>query len=193
MNKFFFTIFSFIFFVNANAQDSLALVKNANEVYRFTMEKKFDSLIETTYPKLFDIVPKSQLIELTKSAFEENDMLQIEILDQLPEFKFGSIVKLNEQFVCRVEHSLKLRLIFKEKIEESNVALYIDEFKKSMETDNVFFDEKTNAFSISKRSKMVALNDKYTKGVWKFINYTKDEMLWKVIDPEIQSIMEGEE
>ncbi len=192
MKKYFLLSCCVFFFVNAKSQDSLALVSNANEVYRFTMEKKFDSLIETTYSQLFNIVPKKQMLELITKAFAENDDFSIEILNIAPEFSFGNIISMNNQYISKVQHNLGMKIIFKEKIDTENVSVYINEFKKSLNSEQVFFDEKTNTFTITKRQIMIALNDKFTEGTWKFLNYSNDEMLWKVIDPAIKTIIETE-
>ena len=55
-------IFALSFFVfalnNAVAQNQESLEKETNKMYEATLKMDFDKIIEYTYPKIFDLVPK---------------------------------------------------------------------------------------------------------------------------------------
>jgi hypothetical protein len=49
----------------------------------------------------------------------------------------------------------------------------VEDFKSSGDYSMVRFEKDRNSFFIEGNSTMIAISDEYTKGTWKFINYSK--------------------
>lgn len=159
------------------AQDLNALKVGAQKIYVATTTLDYDVILESTYPKIFDIVPKEQMKEMLAATFSGNEQMKIKLLTIEPDFKFGDIKKIEQQTFCLIEHNLGLELTLTEKIEGEEIQLMIDLMKEAMESDSVSFNKETNTFTINKKSTMIGISDAETKNQWKFINRDKKNVL----------------
>lgn len=159
------------------AQDLNALKEGAQKIYVATTTLDYDTILESTYPKIFDIVPKEQMKEMLAATFSGNEQMKIKLLTLEPDFKFGDIKKIEQQTFCLIEHNLGLELTLTEKIEGEEIQLMIDLMKEAMESDSVSFNKETNTFTINKKSTMIGVSDAETKNQWKFINRDKKNVL----------------
>ena len=159
------------------AQDLTALKEGAQKIYVATTTLDYDAVLDNTYPKIFDIVPKTQMKEMLAATFNGNEQMKIKLLAIEPDFKFGEIKKIGEQTFCLIEHNLGMELTLTEKIEGEEIQLMTDLMKEAMESDKVSFNAETNTFSITKKATMIGVSDADTKNQWKFINKDKKNAL----------------
>ena len=145
------------------------------KIYQATVVLDYDAILDATYPKVFEIVPKEQMKEVLKSTFNGGEGIKIKLLPTQPEFSFGEIFKIDNQSFCLVDHNLSMQLTMDEKMED--VEMMISIFKSALETEKVTFDEQTNTFTIHKRSTMIGIYDEFTNNSWKFLNKDKNNVL----------------
>lgn len=162
------------------AQDLNSLKVEAQKLFDATKTMDYDKIIDGTYPKVFEMVPKQQMKQILISTFNGNDEMKISLLDIEPDFKFGEIKKIDNQTFCLIDHNFAMELTIKEKIEDDDEAqMMIDIFKEAMETEKVTFNKEKNSFTITKVSTMIAIFDDATKNTWKFLNKDKENALAK--------------
>lgn len=163
-----------LFTVTAIAQDKQSLQQKAREMYEVTVNNDYDKILDYTYPKIFELVPREQMKEILSSLFNSPE-LEVTILDTPPEFTYGDIKKINDGYYCLVQHNLSMKMVFAEKIAVDQQAVLVQGMKKAMATDKVTFDEKENAITIHKRAEMIAVSDSYTVNKWSFANNNKEQ------------------
>lgn len=161
--------------IQMHAQTIEPLKEEIEKIYQATIVLDYDAILEATYPKVFDLVSKEQMKEVLKSTFNGNEGIKVKLLPTEPEFSFGEIFKIENQFFCLVNHNLSMQLIMDEKIED--IEMMISIFKSTLETDKVTFDQSTNTFTIHKRSTMIGIYDEFTNKTWKFLNKDKNNLL----------------
>lgn len=166
---------------SAIAQDMATLKVEAAKAYTSSANMNYDAIFETTYPKVFDIIPKEQM----KTMFEQmmsNEQFTIKLVQVEPNFKFGEIKKVGKQTFCLVDHDNVMEMTFNEPMEDAEMMT--DIFKTSMEAEEVTYDKATNAFRIKLRSTLIAVADELTNNKWKFLNKDKENKLFSMIFDE---------
>lgn len=180
MKKLFLSLFV-VFTTTLFAQDLSSLKEEANKAYLAGSSMNYDAIFETTYPKVFDIVSKD-MMKMGMEQMFNNEEFSIRLIPVEPNFSFGEIKSIGAQKFCILDHDTKMKMTFKEKMD--NAQMMVDIFKSSMEAEEVTFDEKENAFHIKVRSTMVGVSDEITKNQWKFINKDKSNQLINMIFSE---------
>lgn len=163
------------------AQDMTTLKVEAKKAYEASANMNYDAIFETTYPKVFDIIPKEQM----KTMFEQmmkNEQFTIQLVQVEPNLTFGEIKKIGTQQFCLVDHDNVMEMAFNKPVEDAEMM--IDLFKNSMEAKEVTYDKEKNAFKIKLRSTLIAVADDLTNKEWKFLNKDKENKLFTMIFDE---------
>ena len=175
--------FAFFLFqsVTLLAQDMATLKTEALKSYKAGVNMNFDAIFETTYPKVFDIIPQDQMKKMFGQMME-NEQFSIKLVEVDPGFSFGEIKKIEGKTFCLINHNSVMTMQFKEPIEDADFMS--DTFKTSMEAEKVTYDKTTNTFRIELRSTLIGVADELTKNKWKFLNKDKDNKLFSMIFDE---------
>lgn len=149
------------------------------KVYDLTIAKKYDIVIESTYPKVFEIVAKKDMLEAMNQMFDnENMTLTIEKVD--PKFTFSEITTIEGAKYCIVEHNNKMTMKFKQDLSDTKNDV-LNYLQQSMKGYTVTLDEKSDTFIIDGKAKMIAISDKLTNGTWKYLNYNGESPMMKQV------------
>jgi len=169
------TLSLFVFALNSVvAQNKETLAKETNSMYDATLKMDFDKIVEYTYPKLFDIMPKDQLVEVLKQTFD-NESFKVEFITINPNFEYSKIYKIEKKSLAIIDYKMSLTMRFYEELDQQNIDLMITNLKMSESYDEVNFDKEKNAFIIKGVSKMIAISDELTNNKWNFITYDKSK------------------
>jgi hypothetical protein len=163
------------------AQDMTTLKVEAKKAYESSANMNYDAIFETTYPKVFDIIPKDQM----KAMFEQmmtNEQFTIKLVQVEPNLSFGKIKKIGKQTFCLVDHDNVMEMTFNEPMEDPEMMT--DVFKSSMDAMEVTYDKLKNTFKIKMRSTLIAVADDLTSNKWKFLNKDKENKLFTMIFDE---------
>jgi len=181
--KFKIGFFIFIFFqtIGVAAQDMTSLKTEALKSYKASVTMNFEDIFETTYPKVFDIIPKEQMKEMFEQMMS-NEQFTIKLVQVEPNFKFGEIKKIGKQTFCLVDHDNVMEMTFNEPMEDPEMMTGI--FKSSMEAEEVTYDKEKKAFRIKMRSTLIAVADELTSNKWKFLNKDKENKLFSMLFDE---------
>lgn len=170
--------------LTAKAQDKASLEKNANLMMQYTIKENYTSLMDLTYPKLFDLFPKEQMIKALPSMLK-GDGYTISLLDTPPNFVYGDIKKIDGGSYVLVKHDVKMKMVFTEPMGDEELDAMMPVFKKSMGTEDITFNKPENAFYIKKRAQMIGAADKLTGNKWTFLNNDNPELLKKLLSENI--------
>ncbi|MFN3754192.1 hypothetical protein [Flavobacterium sp.] len=159
------------------AQDLASLKESTQKIYLATTTLDYDAILDSTYPKVFEILPKAQMKEILIETFNGNEQMKIKLLNIAPNFEYGEIIKIGDQNFCLIDHNLEMELTLTEKIEGEEIEMMVDLLKAAMETERVTFSKEANSFTVKKKSTMIGISDAATKNQWKFINKDKENVL----------------
>lgn len=156
--------------------DSIDLVKRLTEFMDYNRALDIPKVIDYSYPKLFEIVPRETIIESMQQTFD-NDEMKIG-MDSLAVNKIHPLFALNAGLYARVEYSMVMRIKFKqaEEQEEEKVASMLQSFRSMYGSENVWYDKKEKRLNIFQKTSMAALKDE-PKEKWTFVNIKKDDPL----------------
>jgi len=169
----------FISYFNTMAQDMAVLKIEALKAYKAGANMDYDVIFETTYPKVFDVIPKKDMKEMFENMME-SEQFSIKMIEVDPKFSFGEIKKIENKLFCLIDHNSVMDMTFKEPLyEDTNMML--DIFKETMDAEKVSFDAKTNTFKIEMRATLIAISDEVTNYKWKFINKDKENRLFSLL------------
>ena len=165
-------LFSAVTIICLSQQDT-SLVNRLNKTLQFTKTMDLDKIMDYTYPKLFTIVTRGQMVEALKSSFE-TDEFRIE-LDSVELDTIFPIFKIDNGHYAKIKHTMLMRMKYKEPLDTFDkdksqmTALMAVKFGE----DNVRFDRLTNSLNIFMRSNMVAVKDNYSPQ-WTFVTLDAD-------------------
>jgi len=166
------------------AQDKKSLEARANLLHDYTVTEQYEKLLDITYPKLFDLLPREKMVEVLK-RMAKGDGFSIKIANTPPNFKFGEIKKIDGGSYSVVTYDLIMKMTFEQKMTAEEADMMVKSFKSNLKTDEVLFDAQGNVFTIKKRSQAVAVADKLTHNLWMFINNSDGPIKEKLLSDKV--------
>lgn len=148
----------------------------AEKMFEDTNNKDFDSLLEMTHPKLFDLVSKEQMKEIFISTFEGNSEYSI----NLPELGTKDFI-LSEVFEVEkdslkfafISYDMKMKMTFKNEEFDQEAKKMMKLVMQGKGIDIEFLTD-NQLRMLMKDSITIAIKDKDTDNEWKIINYEAD-------------------
>lgn len=160
----------------------LAAFFHANDV--FDIEKVMDY----TYPKLFTLVPREEMIESMKEGYD-NDEVKIDI-DSMKADRVYSPIQIGGGIYTRIDYSMIMlvKLKGRDNADTTGNAEMISEmesaFKDELGNTAVFFDPATQSIRIVISSAMAAIKDSYSKD-WSFVNLKQDDLTKQLLGEDV--------
>lgn len=172
-------------FVSAQSNSDTSLQNRIDVYMRLNRELKFDELMDYTHPKIFELVPRNQLVEVFKGAFNNPDFQMT--LDST------FILEVSEPFVFDKTNYKKItyRMVAGLKFKDSSLVTEdedIDEIKKNLERGfpggMIAFNKATGWFNINTTTIMFAIKEPAKP--WMFLGYEQNSpQLLKLYPPEV--------
>ena len=172
--------FAFFLFqtIFVSAQDMNSLKSEALRSYNASIAMNFDEIFDTTYPKVFDIVPQDQM-KVMFGQMMDNEQFSIKLIKVDPKFSFGELKKIEDKTFCLITYNNVMEMTFKTPME--NGEDMVDNFKNNMGAEKVTYNKLTNTFKIELKATLIAVADSLTSNKWKFLNKDKDNKLFLMI------------
>lgn len=167
----FFTLLSSTF---AFSQTLETLKIDTQKMYDATYNMDFETILNYTHPKVFEMASRDQMIEIMGQTFE-NEVLKVRFVHPNPIFTYSVIQTLAGKTFCRVNYVNTMRMTFEEKLTQKRAEEMVETFKNSGDYSMVLFEKDRNSFFIEVNAILIAISDESTKGTWKFINYSKTQ------------------
>lgn len=165
--------------LNAYSQDLASLKVNAQKAMDYTIAMDLNGLLDLTYPKVFTLSPREEVLKVLDQAFNGNPEFKIKMIPVAPNFNFGPIKKIEGHTFCVIKHNNAMEIKFTDKIE--NPDAIIEVFKSGLKADEVTFNPEKNSLTAKVVSTMVAIADESTKNQWTFLNNDNEGALFSTL------------
>lgn len=183
MKKLFFIFILISGFLMAQSADQKKILDDSRSMIELMEKKDYNGILNLTHPAIFDKISREAMMEGFKAMFDGNEEFKIEIgkIDQNA-FNTSEVFsgKDNVKYAF-VIYPMKMKMTFlKEKFDDEKKTMMIG----MMEAQGMkakFLDDHT--VEINKESMTVAINDKSTGNVWKYINYDETNPLYASVIP----------
>jgi len=166
------------------AQRDTALQRRLDEYLVANKQLNFEKLMNYIHPKLFEIAPKEQMIDLFKSIFD-NPQMTIS-MDSMSVTGISKSFNFKGAEYKKVNYYLGMSMRFKDTAvlkDESKVSEIADRIKTAMAAENVKYIPQDNRLAIDTRKIMFAIKDN-PQALWMFIGYEPQQMeMMKMLIP----------
>ncbi len=169
----------------SGGSDDLGVLKQRMQDFMDANQKQdFKKVLDYTYPKLFELVPKATLEESMKEAFATTEFVMK--TDSLHVDSLYPVFKAGKGQYAKVDYSMVMRVILNEADSTGQLKdNYITAFTGKFGAENIRRDDAGNAIHIIVHSKMIAAKDDVSKN-WTFVNLREGEqMMEKLFSKEI--------
>lgn len=170
--------------------DSLAMTKRLTEFLNSNTKLDFKTVMEYTYPKLFELVPKEQMIELMESTFS-NPTMKIS-MDSLRIDKIHPLFKYQQGLYAKVDYFMIMGMQFLDSTmsEQALQGAYTG-LQSQYGNDKVRLNKAQRRIDISVLTGMAAMKD-LPADEWTFINMRKDDpMMSSLVDAALLQQLES--
>lgn len=160
-----------------------SLEQRLSEFMQVNDKMDLEKVLDYTYPKLFEIVPRPQLLEAMKQGFN-NDEVKVE-LDSLQVDKIHPIFDEGKGSYAKVIYSMVMNMsLLKNNNDEETSKVILATLREKYGENNVTSNE-AGVIRIRTTSPMVAVKDAYAKE-WSFVNLKDDDpMIEKLFSKEV--------
>jgi hypothetical protein len=174
-NRLIIAILGLISVLTAVAQQDKRLKERLDSVLMYTQQSKFASVLDFTYPKLFKIVPREQLMKTMNESMNTEEFTMS--LDSVMVTKIHPVFTINNGSYIKINHTMLMLMKFKEPIDTADsesLDFMLGLLKNDYGEKNVRFDVANNTFRIFALSDLIAIKDEYSPE-WSFVNFDSDE------------------
>ena len=165
-------LFALSLTISVSGQDMESLKPGVDKVVGATANRDYETLVELTYPKLFEFASREEYIETIKSAFD-NDMMTIKLDLSQPNYRFSDIKNIGGRKFCVIRYDNRMEMHLKNP-DKDMTAIIVDGLSSSGQYKTVSYDEKKQIISLAGDAIMVAIADGSTQAKWKFVNYAEE-------------------
>ena len=148
------------------AQDQTTIKKDFESIVLKTSQNKIDEVLDMTYPRLFELMPKAQMSAMATGMMTGMGMKTI--YEEAPlNLKMSKIEKVGAAQICLAAYDQRMRMEF---TQPAMMEMMLKTPMAGKTVDKV--DEKT--IRIKGRDYLLAIKDAYTKNTWKYLRYDDD-------------------
>jgi hypothetical protein len=166
-----------------------SLEQRLTEFMKLNDEMNMEMIMDYIYPKLFDIVPRNELLKAMKDGLD-NENVKVE-LDSMKVDKIHPIFEMDKGSYAKITYSMVMLMNFKnsndsaEAKDNSQNEFIMASIAEKYGEENVSMDEATGVIRIRTVSPMVAVKDELAKE-WCFVNLKEDDpMINKLFSKEV--------
>jgi hypothetical protein len=188
MQKIALTLVLFLSGLAVFSQNNPQLHKRLQLFMEANKNMDFEKIMDYTYPKLFTIATREQMIEVIKSSFDNEEMKVT--MDSLKIDSVYQSFAIKQNSYAKIKYSMKMVMKFKLK-EEGNeeekkqmAEMMLPLMKEQFGSNKVRIDD-AGVFHIKTITYMVAIKDEYAKE-WCFVNLNEnDPLATKILSKEL--------
>lgn len=140
------------------------------KVYEANYLMDFNTILDYSYPKVFDLLPREEMYKTLETSFQ-NQEFSVRFVYPNPKFTFSEIQKINNQSFCLVRYNGAIRMKFEKALTDQIANGMLKTFQQHMKDKKVLFEKERNSFFIEGESILIAIADERTQNKWRFVNY----------------------
>ncbi|WP_406683553.1 hypothetical protein N1F78_12800 [Seonamhaeicola sp. MEBiC1930] len=150
-----------------------------DKMFSDVINKDFESLLDMTHPKVYDILPRAKMLSVIKMMFEGNEEYSIETAKEAPEYVVSEIYKgkSNNLEYAFVSYDMDMKMTFKSQEFDDEAIKMMTTMMKAQGMDVEFVSSNTLE-AIVKNSMTILLKEDATEGKWVLLNYDADSPLF---------------
>lgn len=167
-----------------SAARQAGITEKLDQFFEATQNKEWNQVLDLTYPKLFDLVPREQMLGIFENM--EADGMTFEMSDMKIKKIYGEEDYEGETFSA-VDYAMQLKIILKgESFNEQALDFMKTSFETTYGADKVTVDRPNKTFVIKADKTLFAIADTGTDN-WHFIEKNAEQMmiLEQIIDSEV--------
>jgi hypothetical protein len=184
--KFRFLLVFFLFSSVAGFSQKSEVEEVVKQMFLDMNNRDYDAILDMTYNKVFDLVPKSQMRTIISALFEGNDQVSIDIPKTIPNYQISEIFKNQKNYLeyAFVVYDLKMNMTFHKMEFDSEGQKMMKANMKSQGMIATFKSEKSVDVLMKDRITII-LKDHHTNNKWKMLNYDPNSPLFEKMTPAI--------
>ncbi len=169
---------SLIVNIHGYAQENAKLMERLEAMLKVTQLQDLEKIMDYTYPKLFTIATREQLVEALKSSFESDDFSCS--FDSVKVNKIFPVFSIQQGQYTKIKHTMLMRMKFKTYEDSTLENMMLPLMKAQFGDTYVRLDKGTKTLVILMDSELVAIKDEFAKE-WGFVNYDDEDSLVKLL------------
>jgi hypothetical protein len=169
------TLFYLLLVSVSSAQTDKRLTERIDSVLLATEKSDFDDILDFTYPKLFTIVTRPQMLKALQGALDADEFTTT--IDSVKLKKIYPVFTIGNSSYAKIEHTMLTLMKFKEPLDTAAAeggGFMLKMMAEQFGEQNVRFDKAANTIRLFMVSDMVAIKDEYAPE-WSFVNFDDDE------------------
>ncbi|MGE8433787.1 hypothetical protein [Chryseobacterium joostei] len=170
-------------FLMAQSADQKKILEDSKAFMSLFEKKDYEGMLDLTHPAIFEKVDRKMMADSFNSLFEGNDEFKMELVET-----DKNIFSVSDVFTTQDNtkyafstYLMKMKMIFlKESFDEDKKKMMLG-MMEAQGMNAKFLNDTT--LEMSKQSMILALNDKSTGNIWKYLNYDEANPLYVSIVP----------
>ncbi len=178
----------FISFSKSFGQSStdMGMLKAATEkMYTASYNLDLNTVMDLTYPKVFDIVDRETLLTAMKEMFQ-NETMTISFNYPKADFAYSDITTIDNKKFSIIRYKSSMKMTLNQDFGPEGVQAMTDGLKSSGKFKTVNYDAKTNSLLVEGDAIMIGVSDASTKNLWTFVNYDDDQLFKLIFDESLK-------
>ncbi len=170
----------FLFSANlfARAQPDTRLAERLDSLLAATQQMDIETILDFTYPKIFTIATREQLIEAMEGSFEAEEFSTA--FDSVRLTKIFPVFTTDEGRFAKITHEMLMRMKFRGPLDSAEQVVMKAAFEAQFGANHVRYEESENTFVIFVEAMLVAIKDEFAKE-WSFVNYEEEDMMTELL------------
>jgi hypothetical protein len=185
MKKIVLFIFTLTIFLGVAAQSSkdTSLEKRLDTYMLLNREARFNELMDFVHPRLFQLAPREQMMELFRKTYD-NEYMKLSI-DTTAITNISPVFNVNDTAYRRIDYWMGFTVAFKDS-ETVNAPDFVskttDLLKVGFPNSQIKYNNATKSFRLGSSNILIAVRDN-DKSPWMFLGHSKNEAFLKTLFP----------
>lgn len=172
--------------ISNNFAQSLETLKNETvKIYNASYNMDFETILDLTYPKVFDIVNRETMLSSLDNLFQ-NKTMKVRFIYPKVNFIYSDIKEIEGKKFCVINYKNAMRITFDEKLNQEKVAIFLKSMNEAKKYNTVQFETERNSFFLEGNSILIAISDQFSKNQWTFLNHDSDEFFLQIFNATIK-------
>lgn len=156
------------------AQQDPRLLERLDSMLKVTESWNLEKILDYTYPKLFTVAPREQMLEAMQNSFESEEFTITP--DSVRVHTIFPVFTTKDGQYAKIKHTMLMRMKFKEVPDSAESADMVAMMEEQYGAGNVRYDKKTNTMTLYAMPDLVAIKDEFSPE-WTFVNYDEESGL----------------
>ena len=168
-----------LFFATTSwSQQNAELMARVESMLKATEKRVLEDILDYTYPKIFTIATKEQMLEALRSGFDNDEFNTT--FDSIKIHTVFPVFSLQKGQYAKIRHTMLMHMKFKEPMDSLSGASMVELMELKYGKGNVTFNVTTNTLNIAALPDLLAIKDELSKD-WTFVNYDETDKVVELL------------